>query len=103
MIGLFGELVSLTYLLVILKFTNQRFLLHYFCRAAKRGDHEKYGWPNSAYCVSKVGASALTRIQHRELLADSREDIVINHVHPGYVNTDMSNHQGPLTIEEGCY
>ena len=32
----------------------------------------------------------------------SRSDIAINHVHPGYVDTDMSSHKGHLTIEEGA-
>ncbi|XP_073977781.1 carbonyl reductase [NADPH] 1-like [Rhodnius prolixus] len=73
-----------------------------FVEAATRGDHEQKGWPNSAYVVSKVGVSALTRIQHQQFLNDPREDIVINHVHPGYVNTDMTSHKGPLTIEEGA-
>ena len=79
------------------------------------------GWQNSALSVSKVGISALTRIQHLELTADPREDIIINHVNPGtipphstsntipnlyfqiqgYVDTDMTLHKGPMTVEEG--
>ncbi|KAG8238526.1 hypothetical protein J437_LFUL018197 [Ladona fulva] len=59
------------------------------------------GWPNSAYVVSKVGVSALTRIQQRAFDADtSRPGIVVNAVHPGYVDTDMTSHKGPLTTEE---
>ena len=27
---------------------------------------------------------------------------MINHVHPGYVATDMTSHLGPLTVEEGA-
>ena len=33
--------------------------------------------------VSKIGLSALSRIQQRELAKDNRKDIVVNHVHPG--------------------
>lgn len=77
-------------------------LMNDFIESAKKGDHAAKGWPNSTYVVSKVGVSALTRIQHREFLADSREDLVINHVHPGYVDTDMSSHKGPLTPEQGA-
>uniref|UniRef100_A0A224XVD1 carbonyl reductase (NADPH) n=1 Tax=Panstrongylus lignarius TaxID=156445 RepID=A0A224XVD1_9HEMI len=73
-----------------------------FIDAAKLDKHEKNGWPNSAYVVSKVGVSALTRIQNQKFLQDPREDIVINHVHPGYVDTDMTSHKGPLTIEQGA-
>ena len=32
----------------------------------------------------------------------SRSDIAINHVHPGYVDTDMTSHKGPLTPEQGA-
>lgn len=56
-----------------------------------------------AYSVSKVGLSALTFIQQR--LFDREEpnrNIAVNSVHPGYVDTDMTNHKGPLTIEEGA-
>ena len=75
--------------------------MHNVLREAKRGDHLSKGWPNSTYVVSKVGVSALTIIQQREFDRDSREDLIVNSVHPGYVDTDMSSHKGPLTIEEG--
>ena len=45
----------------------------------------------------------MTRIQHKEFANDSREDIVINHVHPGYVNTQMSEYKGVLTPERGIF
>ncbi|XP_014275782.1 carbonyl reductase [NADPH] 1 [Halyomorpha halys] len=77
-------------------------LIKEFISEAKAGTHTKAGWINSAYAMSKVAVSALTRIQHREFLEDPREDIVINHVHPGYVDTDLTNHNGPLTIEQGA-
>ncbi|XP_053207274.1 carbonyl reductase [NADPH] 3-like [Panonychus citri] len=64
--------------------------------------HNDKGWPNSAYSTSKVMLSALTFIQAREFGKDTREDIVINAVHPGYVDTDMTSHNGTLTIEQGC-
>jgi carbonyl reductase 1 len=77
-------------------------LLQQFVKAAKLGNHEAEGWPNSAYSVSKAGVSALSFIQQRAFDADPREDLVVNAVHPGYVDTDMSNHKGPLTIEQGA-
>ncbi|KAF4521859.1 hypothetical protein B566_EDAN003733 [Ephemera danica] len=62
----------------------------------------QFGWPNSTYVTSKVGVSALTVIQQRAFDADvSRPDIVVNSVHPGYIDTDMTSHKGPLTIYEG--
>ncbi|BET02280.1 KR domain [Nesidiocoris tenuis] len=77
-------------------------LVKEFISAAKDGTHSEKGWPNSAYIVSKVAASAISRIYHQRFLKDSREDIVINHVHPGYVDTDMTSHKGPLTVEQGA-
>jgi len=73
-----------------------------FVEKAKSGDHQQFGWPSSAYSVSKVGVSALTFIQQRAFDEDPRTDIVINSVHPGYVDTDMTSHKGPLTIEQGA-
>ena len=51
--------------------------------------------------VSKVGISALTRIQQRQFDADPREDMAVNCVHPGYVKTDATYQKGEKTIEEG--
>merc|ERR1712002_1088837 len=67
---------------------------------AEEGNHVEHGWIDSTYKVSKIGWSALSRIQQREM--DSREDIVVNHVHPGYVDTDMSSHKGHVTIDRGA-
>jgi carbonyl reductase 1 len=63
-----------------------------FIRSAKTGDYPKHGWPGEvkgrvAYIASKIGVSALTRIQQRQFDQDPREDLVINHVHPGAVAT----------------
>lgn len=78
-------------------------LMRQFVDLARTGDHEQYGWPSSAYVVSKVGASALTFAQQRAFDADPKSnDIVVNCVHPGYVDTDMTSHKGPLTIEQGA-
>jgi len=51
--------------------------------------------------VSKVGLSALTRIQQRNFDQDPRSDIIVNSVHPGFVDTDMTNHVGGVPIEQG--
>lgn len=72
-------------------------------RAAQTGEHQNLGWPNSAYSTSKIGISALTRIQQRAFDDDLREDIIVNACHPGYVDTDMTSHKGLLTIEEGTH
>jgi carbonyl reductase 1 len=77
-------------------------LVRQFVNAASVGDHERSGWPSRAYSVSKVAVSALTFIQQRAFDVDDRKDIVVNAVHPGYVDTDMTSHKGPLTIEQGA-
>ncbi|GLG95901.1 WW domain-containing oxidoreductase [Gryllus bimaculatus] len=77
-------------------------IIQSFVRAAKDGTHSKAGWPNSTYAVSKVGVSALSFIQQKAFNNDSREDIVVNAVHPGWVITDMSSHTGLLTPEQGA-
>jgi len=78
-------------------------LIQDFVRHAKAGTHAEAGWPNSTYVVSKVGVSCLTRIQQRTIDAErGDEDIIVNCVHPGYVDTDMTSHKGPLTPEEGA-
>ncbi|XP_047038176.1 carbonyl reductase [NADPH] 1-like [Helicoverpa zea] len=73
-------------------------LMQQYVDAAKAGT-QATEWGTSSYVVSKVGVSALSIIQQRML--DSR-DIKVNAVHPGYVDTDMSSHKGPLSIDEGA-
>ena len=50
-------------------------------------------------CISREFEINQSRIQQRMMDSDPREDIVVNHVHPGYVDTDMTSHKGPLTID----
>ena len=75
-------------------------LMNEYVQAANAGDHAQHGWPDAKgpYIVSKVGLSALTRIQQR---LNSTPDVAINHVHPGYVKTDM-NPKGTVTTDEGA-
>nr|CAD7195498.1 unnamed protein product [Timema douglasi] len=77
-------------------------LVNQFIRLAKKGEHTKYGWPDNSYSVSKVAVSALTIIQQRAFDQDSREDLVVNSVHPGYVKTDMTGGAGYFTTERGA-
>ncbi|KAL1437126.1 hypothetical protein MTO96_049117 [Rhipicephalus appendiculatus] len=73
-----------------------------YVQSAKDGTNVEKGWGQSSYNVSKVGVTVLTFIQQREFNADPREDLVVNAVHPGYVDTDMSSHKGPLTPDQGA-
>jgi len=82
-------------------------LMRNFEVTAMAGNHSEYGWPSSAYVVSKVGWSALTRIHQRNMDGDCRKDIVVNHVHPGYVDTDMTRGHtfgdySPVTVDRGA-
>lgn len=74
-------------------------LVRQFVISAKEGTNIADGWGGSAYSVSKVAVSALTFIQDREY---GPKGIFVNCVHPGYVDTDMTSHKGPLTIEQGA-
>ncbi|XP_063370144.1 carbonyl reductase [NADPH] 1-like [Cydia amplana] len=73
-------------------------LMQEYIEAARKGT-QLAEWGNSSYVVSKVGVTALTKIQQRMY---NDRDIKVNAVHPGYVDTDMSSHKGPLTIDEGA-
>lgn len=78
-------------------------LMTNFVESAEAGTHKENGWVSSTYFVSKIGWSALSRIQQRMMEADpTRKDIVVNHVHPGYVDTDMTSHKGHLTVDRGA-
>jgi hypothetical protein len=91
----------------LLRNVEYAWLIHFSCafdrRQTKLRDHFENGWPNNAYAVSKVGVSALTRIQQREMDKIRPDDgILINHVHPGYIKTSLTEHRGPMTPAEGA-
>ncbi|XP_014359075.2 carbonyl reductase [NADPH] 3 [Papilio machaon] len=73
-------------------------LMNQYIEDVKQGIHSDK-WGNSSYVVSKVGLTALTKIQQRQL---NDKDIKVNAVHPGYVDTDMTSHKGTLSIDEGA-
>jgi len=73
-----------------------------FIKYAKEGTHSKHGFPNTAYGMSKVGTTALSLLQQRQFDKEGREDVVVNACCPGYVDTDMSSHKGPLTPDQGA-
>ncbi|CAE1169938.1 CBR1 [Acanthosepion pharaonis] len=66
------------------------------------GVHESKGWPSTAYGTSKIGVSVMSFILQRELDQQHKEDIVVNACCPGYVDTDMTSHKGPKTIDQGA-
>ncbi|CAH8669321.1 unnamed protein product [Dicrocoelium dendriticum] len=70
-------------------------------RHAEAGDHEKYGWPTTAYGVAAVAQGKASYILGDSIKNDPRH-IVMNSCCPGYVATDMSDHKGTKTIEQGA-
>ncbi|CAG9540122.1 unnamed protein product [Cercopithifilaria johnstoni] len=72
---------------------------HDYIKACVGDKRKENGFPSSAYKVSKAAEIALTFVQAKEL---KPRNILVNVCHPGYVNTDMTSHHGPLTIEEGA-
>ncbi|VDI43418.1 carbonyl reductase 1 [Mytilus galloprovincialis] len=52
--------------------------------------------------MSHIGITVMTFIQQRQMNNDTRDDIIINACCPGFVQTDMSSHKGPKTIQEGA-
>jgi len=75
----------------------------------QKGDHLAAGWPEvivPIYSVSKLALIKATFNLAEEVKGDPRH-LVINACCPGYVATDLNNHKGHKTVEEGaktpCY
>ncbi|EJD40738.1 NAD(P)-binding protein [Auricularia subglabra TFB-10046 SS5] len=75
-------------------------IMREFEEAVKNGTHEKLGFPSAAYTVSKAGLIAATRAINRSEKND--KGVLLNACCPGYVDTDINNHQGTKTIDEGA-
>ncbi|ELU11788.1 hypothetical protein CAPTEDRAFT_220349 [Capitella teleta] len=78
-------------------------LMTCFVQSAKNNTLETEGWPSSAYGTSKLGLCMLSSIIQKHFDADStRSDIIINACCPGHVDTQMTDHMGSKTIDEGA-
>nr|XP_002721308.2 carbonyl reductase [NADPH] 1 isoform X4 [Oryctolagus cuniculus] len=78
-------------------------LMKKFVGDAKKGVHQKEGWPDTAYGVIKIGVTVLSRIQARHLSEQRGGDkILLNACTPGWVRTDMAGPNAPKSPEEGA-
>ena len=73
-----------------------------FITAAEQGNHVQLGWPNTAYGVSKIGVTVMSRIHARLLKEQGKKDILLNACCPGWVRTDMAGPKAPKTPDEGA-
>eukprot|EP00117_Sycon_ciliatum_P008015 scpid82068/ scgid10904/ Carbonyl reductase [NADPH] 3; NADPH-dependent carbonyl reductase 3 len=75
-----------------------------YVAAAANESGDTAPWPaDSAYSMSKVFLIGLTRIQARDVTASRpAHGILINSCCPGFVDTDLNEHRGRLTVEEGA-
>ncbi|EJD40737.1 carbonyl reductase [Auricularia subglabra TFB-10046 SS5] len=74
-------------------------LMREYEQAVKDGNHEQLGFVATPYATSKAGLISATRAIARE---KNEQGILINVCCPGYVDTDMNNHQGTKTIDQGA-
>ncbi|XP_005303378.1 carbonyl reductase [NADPH] 1 [Chrysemys picta bellii] len=78
-------------------------LMTKFVEDTKNGVHEKEGWPNTAYGVTKIGVTVLSRIQARMLNKERKADrILLNACCPGWVRTDMAGPNATKSADEGA-
>lgn len=76
-------------------------IFHSYVKAAKENKLIEEGFPKFAYGMSKLAVNVMTAIQQRDV--DKKdEDILINACSPGFVATEMTQHKGHLTVEEGA-
>lgn len=78
-------------------------LMNKFVEDTKNGVHQKEGWPNTAYGVTKIGVTVLSRIQARKLSEQrSGDKILLNSCCPGWVRSDMGGPKALKSPEEGA-
>lgn len=74
-------------------------LVNEFAAGVAAGNHEKRGWPSSAYRVSKAALNALARVMSLDL---APRRIQVNAVCPGWVRTRMGGRSAPRSLDKGA-
>ncbi|XP_018614290.1 carbonyl reductase [NADPH] 1 [Scleropages formosus] len=78
-------------------------LMNQFIQDAQAGVHTKKGWPETAYGVSKLGVTVLSRIHAWQLRRERPGDgILLNACCPGWVRTDMAGPNATKSPDEGA-
>ena len=72
-----------------------------FASAVEAGKEKDAGFPSAAYAVSKAGLIGATRALAKKE-KERGSTVLINSCCPGYVDTDMTKHNGKLTPDEGA-
>ena len=72
-----------------------------FVFAAEARCHLEKGWPDTAYGVSKIGVTALTRI-YAKILRENGKNILINACCPGWTRTELADPRAPKTPRQGA-
>ena len=75
-------------------------LMNEFVQAVEGGRHQKGGWPNTCYGMSKLGIIAMTRVLARS--PPYTDLFMCNSVDPGYCATDQNNNQGIRPASRGA-
>ena len=76
-------------------------LIEDFTTGVKEGNYGEKGWPKSMYVVSKAGINFYARVLAKFPEVIERK-IQVSSCCPGFVNTDMTNGKGILTIQQGA-
>jgi len=72
-----------------------------FIKSYENNSVEKDGWCKNSYSVSKMVVNSYARVlSYRDEI--EKNDISVFAAHPGWVKTDMTGPEAPLTIKEGA-
>ncbi|KAK8202348.1 NAD(P)-binding protein [Phyllosticta capitalensis] len=77
-------------------------IMHAFEEGVRANTHGAMGFPNSAYAVSKAGVIGATRALGLALQRQEQHPPLVVSCCPGYVDTDMTKHNGTKTPDEGA-